>query len=86
MAKKFTHNVCGRQFRTARGKATHVRCEPTPAPAPKRLPVSAEKAPLKRMIETATRMYMTRDENPLGFVKANIRARKLLATRIAATK
>lgn len=27
---KITHNVCGRTFRTARGKATHVRCEPTP--------------------------------------------------------
>ena len=88
MAKKFTHNVCERSFRTRNGLRTHVICEPVAksAPAPKRLPVSDEKATLKRMIETATRMYMTRDENPLGFVKANIRARKLLATRIAATK
>jgi hypothetical protein len=46
-------------------------------------PVSDAKATTKRMIETATRMYMRRDD--LGFVKANIRARRLLADRIART-
>ena len=34
MAKKFTHNVCGRKFRTAHGKATHVICEPVAKSAP----------------------------------------------------
>lgn len=89
MAKKFSHAVCGRTFRTANGKKTHVNCTPiaknTPAPAAKQnapAQVSDEKATVKRMIETATSYYMR--EYELGFVKANIRARRLLARKIAA--
>ena len=86
MAKKFTHTTCGREFRTRNGLATHVICNPiakTPAS-----PTQVENAPArskamtarnrKGMIETATEYYMRTYE--LGFVKANIRARKLVAS------
>ena len=73
MAKKFTHNVCGRQFRTARGKATHVRCEPTAAPAP-----TQEQDEAKSLLAELTLALMS--EHEIGWVKANIRARKLVAS------
>jgi|3_EtaG_2_1085321.scaffolds.fasta_scaffold02599_5 hypothetical protein len=75
MAKKFTHNVCGRAFRTARGKATHVRCEATTAPAPA---PTQEQDDAKSLLAELTLALMS--EHEIGWVKANIRARKLVAS------
>ena len=73
MAKKFTHKACGRTFRTAHGKATHVRCEPTPAPAP-----TQEADAAKTLLVELRDAIML--ENGGKFVNADIRARKLVAT------
>lgn len=82
MAKKFTHNVCGRSFRTRNGLKTHVLCEPiaknTPAPAQSETAQAQEQDALKSLVEEVTLELMR--EHEIGFVKANIRARKLVAT------
>ena len=77
MAKaKITHNVCGRTFTTRRGLETHRNCEPIApevAPAPAPAEVDAE----RELIAELTRELM--NEFDLGFVRANIRARKTVA-------
>lgn len=82
MAKKFTHSVCGRAFRTRNGLNTHVLCTPltnsTPAPAQSETAQAQEQDAVKSLVEELTLELMR--EHEIGFVKANIRARKLVAT------
>lgn len=76
MAKKFSHAVCGRTFKTANGKKTHVNCTPiaknTPAPA-----VNENAAAEKALLAELTSELMS--VHGIGWVKANIRARKIIA-------
>ena len=77
---KITHSTCGRTFRTARGKRTHVICEPvataTPAPTQPESAPTQEQDDAKSLLAELTLALMS--EHGIGWVKANIRARKLV--------
>ena len=83
MAKKFSHAVGGRTFRTANGKKTHVNCTPiaknTPAPAAKQnapAQVSAEKQLIAELTAEIMRTETKANGDPIGYVRAIKRATK----------